>query len=146
MKMAIGPKKRGIWQNARSPGPKDPRDPALVDKVADFSYSSDELAFLITEIWLNNHPNLLTPVNNYAARSTAAQAALAARGIRLTNPIVITEAEYDEGFSLGSASLAPDGVVLVVPNPARATGSTVPGGPSLLETAKMLMAVTPNGI
>jgi hypothetical protein len=145
--MAMGPKKRGIWQNNRSPGPVDPRDPALVDRVADFSYTSNEMALLITEIWLNpaTYAGLFAP-NTYANRSGAAKTALGNRGIHLTKPIVITEKEYDEGFSLGSAGLAPEGVVLVVPDASRASGSTVPGGPSLLETAKMLMAVTPNGI
>jgi hypothetical protein len=143
--MAMGPKKRGIWQNARSPGPKNPRDPNLEDRVADFSYSSDALAQLIAEIWTGSHASLLPP-NNYANRSAAANTILATRGIHLTEAIVITEAEYDEGFSLADAGLsAANGIVFVLPNQTRApTGILAP--PSLLETAKLLMAVTPNGI
>src|SRR5262245_36765128 len=119
MIMAMHPKK-GIWLNNRTTAPgagitNDPDDPALKDRVADFSYTSNELAILITEIWLNQHPTLLRPVANYAARSAAAQTALRAKGIHLTKPIVVTEDEFNEGFSLGSAGLAPDGVVLVVP-------------------------------
>jgi len=132
------PKKRGIYA-----------DPGLTDKVADFSYQNDVLAQWIVEIWTGPTPNpLITPstgpisLAQYVARSNAAKAALAARGIYLASPIVITEDEYENGFSLASAALsATDGIVLVVPRSTRAT----PGNP-LLETAKMLMAVTPNGI
>jgi hypothetical protein len=117
----------------------------LVDKVADFSYESDALAQLIVECWtvgatLNN----LT-TGPFAARSSAAQAALAARGIYLDHPIVVTENEYEGGFNLADAGLpANEGVVFVLPRQARTT-TTMPPKP-LLETAKMLMAITPNGI
>jgi hypothetical protein len=138
-------KKRGIY--ADPPGtPKANLD----DKVADFSYQNDVLAQWIVDIWTGpaNNP-LITPstgsisMTQYLARSTAAKAALAARGIYLEKPIVITEDEYDDGFSLADASLDPTiGVVFVLPRPTRPTL----GGPPLLETAKMLMAITPNGI
>jgi hypothetical protein len=132
------PKKRGIYA-----------DPGLTDKVADFSYQNDALAHLIVDIWTSPVPHpLITPTGpgtqplDYLTRSGAAKTALAARGIYLASPIVITEDEYENGFSLASAALsATDGIVLVVPRSTRAT----PGNP-LLETAKMLMAVTPNGI
>jgi len=139
------PKKRGVWQNA-----KGGNDDNLVDRVADFSYQSDALAQLIVETWLGSHDNLITPTGagttpaQYLTRSTLAKAALAARGIYLQQPIVLTEIEYDSGFSLADAQL-PSAVVFVVPDPSRAT-TTVATPPALLETAKMLMAVTPNGI
>jgi hypothetical protein len=153
-------KKRGIWQNSRTHGGAT-NDDNLVDKVADFSYSSDALAQLIVDLWLGNYGNLIAPSGpgttqaQYQARSAAAKAVLAARGIYLEQPIVVTEAEYDRGFSLEDAGLytppppaAPtfiSGVVFVVPDQRRAT-TTVLTPPSLLETAKMLMAITPNGI
>ena len=57
---------------------------------------------------------------------------------------MITEDEFDDGFSLADAGLsATNGVVFVLP---RNTRPTTFGGPPLLETAKMLMAITPNGI
>jgi hypothetical protein len=132
------PKKRGIYA-----------DPGLTDKVADFSYQNDVLAQLIVDIWTGPASNpLISPTgpgtqpSEYLARSGAAKTALEDRGIYLTSPIVITEDEYENGFSLASAALSVnDGIVLVVPRSTRAT----PGKP-LLETAKMLMAVTPNGI
>jgi len=140
---AAGPKKkRGIYADAPNTLKKD-----LEDKVADFSYQNDVLAQWIVDIWTGPANNPLTaPATNiveYTQRSNYAKAALAARGIYLEKPIVITEKEYEDGFSLQDAGIGQDiGIVFVVPRPARATT----GGPPLLETAKMLMAVTPNGI
>lgn len=137
--------KRGVYADAAGTAKDD-----LEDKVADFSYQNDVLAQWIVDIWTGpaNNP-LITPstgtisMAQYIARSTAAKTALAARGIYLEKPIVITEDEYDAGFSLADAGLAQDtGVVFVVPRPTRPTLT----GPPLLETAKMLMAITPNGI
>jgi hypothetical protein len=63
----------------------------------------------------------------------------------LDHPIVVTENEYEAGFNLADAGLPADqGLVFVLPRKTRAT-TTIPPKP-LLETAKMLMAVTPNGI
>jgi hypothetical protein len=144
------PKKRGVWQNTRAPGGGAPNDDNLVDRVADFSYQSDALAQLIVEMWLGNYGNLITPSGvgttpaQYQARSAAAKVALAARGLYLQQPIVLTEIEYDGGFSLADANL-PSAIVFVVPDQNRAT-TTVATPPALLETAKMLMAITPNGI
>jgi hypothetical protein len=138
-------KKRGVWQNSKAGGPGD-----LVDRVADFSYESDALAQLIVEMWLGGHGDLVTAIGGgpvgpqYVARSNAAKIALAAKGIYLERPIVITETEYDDGFSLADTTLA-GVVVLVVPDQNRATRTVSPPS-ALLETAKMLMAVTPNGI
>jgi len=138
-------KKRGIYADDAGT-PKDD----LEDKVADFSYQNDVLAQWIVDIWTGpaNNP-LITPstgspsIAQYLARSNAAKAALAARAIYLEKPIVITEDEYDAGFNLADAGLdATIGVVFVVPRPTRPTLA----GPPLLETAKMLMAITPNGI
>ena len=151
--MARKPKKRGIYKDSKTPdGGGNPHHDNLVDKVADFSYTSDALGQLIAEMWLGSHGNLLlAPADtDYAARSANAKAILAARGIHLGMPIVITEKEYEDGFSLADAGLIDGtgknlGVVFVLPDKERAT-TTILTPPSLLETAKMLMAVTPNGI
>jgi len=74
-----------------------------------------------------------------AARTAAAQQALDDRGIHMSDPIVITEAEYYSGYTMSSN----DGVVFVLPNGSRADTSAPH---SLLEVAKLLMACTPNGI
>ena len=147
--MAQTPKKRGVYQNSRRHGGGPADDSNLVDKVADFSYESDALAQLIVDMWTGAHANLLkAPApTNYGPRSANAKAAFAARGIYLQQPIVITEDEFEDGFSLADAGLTPaEGVVFVLPRDRRATGAATTGGPPLLETAKMLMAITPNGI
>jgi hypothetical protein len=134
--LIVARKKRGVYADSAAGGA------TLEDKVADFSYESDALAQLIVDAWTS------TPIRNnlttgtMANRSGAAKTALSDRGIYLEQPIVITEQEYENGFSLADASL-PNGVVFVLPNLARApTTSSKP----LLETAKLLMAITPNGI
>jgi hypothetical protein len=62
------------------------------------------------------------------------------RGVYLKSPVVITEADYYNGYHLQD----PDGVVFVLPNQPRTMAA--PQGQTLLETAKLLMACTPNGI
>ena len=99
-------KKRGIYADVAGTSKAN-----LEDKVADFSYESDVLAQLIVEIWLGQHTDLTTPSGagtthaQYRAREAAAKAVLAARGIYLDHPIVITEDEYDDGFHLADAGL-----------------------------------------
>jgi hypothetical protein len=112
------------------------------DKVADFSYENDLLADLIVQCWTTGLGNQLT-TGSKQNRLNNAKAALADRGIFLDYPFVITEAEYDAGFRLeDDAGIPADkGVIFVLPTKGRATA-----GKPLLETAKMLMAITPNGI
>lgn len=144
MAPAPKPKKSGIWKNSRHPqggGPDD--DDLLVDKVADFSYSSDALAQLVVECWLGQHTELTDTTRTAVQRAASAKGILQTKGIFLEQPIVLSEQEYTDGFSLADANL-PSAVVLVVPARERATIIGTP--PILLETAKMLMAVTPNGI
>jgi hypothetical protein len=146
--------KRGIYR-------EDPNDNA--DKVADYSYTSDVLALLIVDMWLGKHNDLITPeatatttpaLGDYTARSDAAKKALADRGIILQKPIVITEKEYVLGFRLAEAGLTDKvtgeniGVVFVLPRSDRAMASMPSSGdpPPLLESAKLLMSITPNGI
>jgi hypothetical protein len=106
-------------------------DSGLTDKVADFSYQSDALAEMIVRAWTDATylANIKTP--------SGAQAELTARGFSLQNPIVIEESTYVAGYHAAT----PNAVVFVIPDPGRITT-----GRPLLETAKLLMAVTPNGI
>ena len=65
--------------------------------------------------------------------------------LELKSVVVITEAEHDDDYTMQDN----DEVVFVLPNSSRpiaipAFGQPVPA--ALLETAKMLMACTPNGI
>ena len=80
------------------------------------------------EIWLGDHTNLLLApnANDYGPRSANAKIALAAKGIYLEKPMVITEVEYEDGFSLSDGGLVDAGnknigVVFVVPDKDRAT-------------------------
>jgi hypothetical protein len=142
------PKKRGVYTDSRTHG-GTLSDDNLQDKVADFSYENDALAQLIVDMWTGAHADLLkAPApTDYGPRSANAKAAFAARGIYFKQPIVITEDEFEAGFSLADAGLTvAEGVVFVLPRDGRATGATTTAGPPLLETAKMLMAITPNGI
>ena len=112
-------------------------DAGLTDKVADFSYQNDALAQMIVDAWTNAafYNSLIDPPT--ATRVSNAKAALEARGIYLMHPIVLKEEEYENGWPLHDAN----GVIFVLPKRTRATA-----GKPLLETAKLLMACTPNGI
>lgn len=59
-------------------------------------------------------------------------------GYNLKRAVIISENEHDAGYTMET----PDDVVFVLPNQTR-LGTT---GASLIETAKLLMACTPNGI
>jgi hypothetical protein len=123
---------RGIWKRRGN------NDPDV--KVLDFSYTSDVLAKLVVDAWNDNalKQKLLNHDDQGAVRDE-----LASRGVFLRHPVVLTEAEYNSGWQQDDD----DEVVLVLPNEARkipAAGGTPPF--TLIETAKLLMAVTPNGI
>jgi hypothetical protein len=125
---------RGIWKHKHNP-----HDPDV--KVVDFSYESDLLANLVIEAWQSDgDPNGLKAKLLDHAHQNIVQQELANRGIFLSHPVVLTEGEYDQGWEQDND----DEVVLVLPNDGRKTAPV--GAWTLLETAKLLMAVTPNGI
>jgi hypothetical protein len=112
-------------------------DKAQKDKVADFSMApSDSLAQMIIDAWVDKdfRKLLLDPAN--------AKALFAQRGYYFDGttkmPVVITEEDYHNGYSHNHQNE----IVFVLPN----HDGTCPPGKSLLETAKLLMAATPNGI
>jgi hypothetical protein len=136
--MIVASKKRGIYAD-----PAGTAKAALDDKVADFSYQNDSLADLIVQCWNPGNTLARLTTGSDVSRAAAAKEELEARGIYLKFPFVVTEDEYEDGFHLEDHGLPADkGVVFVVPRKDRAT---VPAA-TLLETAKMLMAITPNGI
>ena len=110
-------------------------EPGNKDRVVDFSYTSDALAQMIVDAWVDKkfRRKLLKKEN--------AKPLLEERGFYLANPIVITEAAYHKNHK----QEADNEVVFVLPDPRRVP-RRIPQGQSLLETAKLLMAVTPNGI
>jgi hypothetical protein len=120
-------------------------DKAKTKGVAEFSYApNDSLAQLIVDAWVDGdfRKQLTGRKADGSATDEARQSArvsLAARGIYLKAAVVITEDEYDNGFTLDNK----DEVAFVLPNQTRVTPRS---GQSLLETARLLMATTPNGI
>jgi hypothetical protein len=113
------------------------RDKAQKDQVADFSMApSDSIAQMIVDAWVDKdfRKLLLDPAN---ARALFAQRGLYWNGTSRT-PVVITEKDYENGYSHNRK----DELVFVLPD----HDGTAPAGKSLLETARLLMAATPNGI
>jgi hypothetical protein len=110
-------------------------DPPGKDRVVDFSYTSDSLAQMIVDAWVDERyaTDLLKKAN--------AKKLLAARGFFLENPVVITEEQYRNHFRQENDSE----IVFVLPDRERVT-QPIPPGQSLLDTARLLMAITPNGI
>jgi hypothetical protein len=132
----------GVWKKGKQATDDD-------IKVADFSYQNDDIAReIIVKAWGDavflgkllgdQTPGHVQSPPEIADRITAAVTALSAlpnKPVTLKSAIVLTEAEYNEGWDVDDQ----DQVVFVLPNRTRATGN-------LLETAKMLMACVPNGI
>lgn len=114
------------------------KDTLLREQVADFSYyPNDSLAQMIVDAWTDpTFATLLTTPGN-------AKTLFATRGFywngTLKKPVVITEEQYDRGYVLKD----PDHeIVFVLPY----HDGTCPPGQNLLDTARLLMAATPNGI
>jgi hypothetical protein len=137
-----------------------------------FSYQNDKLADLIVAIWANvpfqgggvNVAGLGDAIcfgaqardNKGLPTATARDAAKAAlnfiAGMDLDKVVIITEDEHDDDYTMQD----PDEVVFVLPRKSRVIPGTampnnaIPPAPvysqQLLETAKVLMACTPNGI
>lgn len=126
--------------------------------VPSFSYpATDELAQVVLDAWTDgpfqsggvnvqhlgkalldreqSGPNKGQPTQ--LALDTAKERLKGAK-LDLVRPVVISEAEHDDDYIMQD----PTEVVFVLPDP----GRKVTGGAHLLETAKLLMACTPNGI
>ena len=110
-----------------------------------FSYApTDALADVIVRAWSNGnfYSDLMQRDNTGAPTPTAVAAATAAingAGFDLQRAVVISEQEHDDDYRMR----ADNEVVFVLPNKNRA--KAIPEH-SLLVTAKLLMACTPNGI
>jgi len=119
-------------------------DPYL--PVPDFTYSSDCLAQMIVDAWVDptyQAELLQREADKITVTPAAVQLAtqsVNSCGFNLERAVVISEAEYYNNYT----EQAPNEVVFVLPDLDRV--SVHPTGKSLLETAKLLMATTPNGI
>ncbi|MGE5145375.1 MAG: hypothetical protein ACM3N5_01430 [Candidatus Eiseniibacteriota bacterium] len=130
----------------RPKGIYKPKKADLTDddlRVADFSYQNDSLAQLIVDAWLDQpfRDALLERRQGKVTANAAstARSSLMQHGLCLSHPVVITEAEYNASYEMSDD----DEVVFVLPNRSRVQN---PASQSLLDTARMLMACTPNGI
>jgi hypothetical protein len=104
---------------------------------------------MIVEAWANKtfRDGLLQRDPASPKRPTDAAVQLAtssvnARGFNLKRAVVISEAEHDSNYTMQ----APDEVVFVLPDYTRLGTPFAAGSRSLLDTARLLMACTPNGI
>jgi hypothetical protein len=92
---------KGIYKTTPSGGgpPSDTEQ-----RVTEFSYQNDALAELIVQAWTDKsfRDNLTKQSNSESQRSQAAKEALDDRGLHMTNPIVITEAEYYQGYTMAN--------------------------------------------
>jgi hypothetical protein len=106
------------------------------------------IAQVIVDIWQQTKPNLdkiVTERVNGVASPTAIQQATDAINaadpkFKLWRVEIITEDEHDAGYTTEDVNA----VVLVLPNKDRVKDTTT--STSLLNSAKLLMACTPNGI
>jgi hypothetical protein len=108
------------------------------------SKMADQLADLIVTAWddpklkaqlLERDPKTHLPTQE---AQNVAKAEVNKRGLDLTRVVVITEEEHNNDYIMQSD----DEIVFVLPNADRVT----PSGRHTLDTAKFLMACTPNGI
>jgi len=110
--------------------------------VPDFTYRSEPIARMIVDAWVDSNfrAALLERVGGTAtvAAQNIARAALAERGIYLQSAVVISEDEYHADYVA-----QPNQIAFVLPDVSRV--NPLPNQ-SLLQTAELLMATTPNGI
>jgi hypothetical protein len=128
-----------IIRNVRTPRGVVPRDitqPTL-------SYPDTDLPRVIVEVW-NDPRHILDRVSpgvpTPQAVDEATELVNRETGMALRRAVIITEEEHDNDYT----AVNDDEVVFVLPNLSR-----IIGGASqfqLLESAKLLMACTPNGI
>lgn len=121
-----------------------PDTASLEVTVPTFSFDSVGLAELIVEAWTdeNFRKSLLARGGDKKVTKDAADAAtkaVNARGFNLKRAVIITEEEHDHHYMMQE----PDEVVFVLPDSSR-IGDLASS--SLLETARLLMSCTPNGI
>jgi hypothetical protein len=114
---------------------------ALEETVPAFSYNPDKLAPVIVSLWTDPKETLKrdakgNPTTN-ALRDAKVVINTTATGLDLVCPVIITEEEHDNDYTMQDENE----VVFVLPRRERAGTSA-----NLLETAKLLMACTPNGI
>lgn len=128
-------------------GPRNADGSASDATIPSFTFTSnDDLARLIVQAWrIEKFRNELMD-RDAAGKPTgvavkAATDAVNAAGFNLKRAVVISEKEHDAHYTMQD----PTEVVFVLPDHQRLGTSFAPEH-SLLDTARLLMACTPNGI
>jgi hypothetical protein len=112
-------------------------DEAKTNKVADFSYApNDALAQMIIDAWTDQRFRELL-LDRANTKALFANRGFFWNGTK-KRPVVISEDDYHQDYVLRH----PDEIVFVLPN----HDGKCPPGQNLLDTARLLMAATPNGI
>jgi hypothetical protein len=121
--------------------------------IPEFSFApNDALAQMVVEAWSNENfrkqllermsPGTADPGAPTAVAVKAATDAVNAAGFNLLRAVVISEDEHDKDYKMRDPDTE---VVFVLPNYQRLGTAFVPGK-SLIDTARILMGCTPNGI
>jgi hypothetical protein len=109
-----------------------------------FSYTDPDIPNVIVKVWANPG-NMLdrkpgTNVPTQPAVDDATALINSETGMKLKRAVIITEEEHDNDYTMQDD----DEVVFVLPNKSRVVNTATAN--QLLESAKLLMACTPNGI
>jgi hypothetical protein len=105
-----------------------------------FSYApTDALAQVIVDVWANAG-HILDRQNGRPTQQAVNEATqkIRAAGFDLERAVIISEAEHDDNYAMENDLE----VVFVLPNENRVKNNPT----NILDTAKLLMACTPNGI
>ena len=144
--------REGLTVAPTAPGGIKKNKGGLEMTVPEFAMPPDAvpgIAQVIVDIWQNKpgldkifDRNQTGPHKGMATQDAVDQATAAinaaAPGFNLKRCVIIKESEHDDGYTMED----PDDVVFVLPNSER----VVLTGANLLNSAKLLMACTPNGI
>ena len=110
------------------------------------SYSNEDLANVIVKVWTTKtiEDDVLERTGKGVPTANAVTKATTLinteTGMKLKRAVIITEEEHDNDYTMQDD----DEVVFVLPNESRVVAGATPN--ELVESAKMLMACTPNGI
>jgi hypothetical protein len=116
---------------------------SLEETVPTFSYDPAKLAPVIVGLWSDPRRVLERDGNGNPTANAVTDATelINGAGFDLVRAVIISEEEHDNHYTMQE----PNEVVFVLPNKNRFK-TPIAAGHNLLDTAKLLMACTPNGI
>ena len=108
-----------------------------------FSYDPSKLAPVIVSLWDNSRRVFERDAHGNPTANAVADATemINGAGFDLVRAVIISEEEHDNHYTMQE----PNEIVFVLPDKNRFK-TPVAAGHNLLDTAKLLMACTPNGI